>query len=1022
MALATVWSLADGNRASAQVKPPAAQAPSNQAAAPAGQGLPQQVNVVTVPAPAYFAALTLYQTGQFREAAAALSMLVTAPNRFSRTQQQMRQQVTARIGPIGNPAIYQRYMPAGRMPIEDICYFTMRGECNYQLGAYAAALLDYQAALGVHLSQPNWLEGITIPRVLQAAVTPAAPWGQRGTAPGDFPATVTVGGLTTFLRQSSPNQFRAPATTVYVQEIVRCTCLAIYRWHELVGPLREYHPFITALRDQIRRQPRLFNPWAQVWLQVESGMIAALEGKTAAATAKLQQAALFGELDHPLTGYALLMLGRLSRDKPDVAEDCFLQASLAAAHYNDLTLVQEALRSAAELHLSGGRQAKFAPLETAIVWASTAGSPPLEAALLLLAAEDDCRLGEIDSATARLAAATAIITPSEMATGRIGARLNYLNALVAYRRGNALVGEPALQAAIAYQRLGSFWQFRAGMLELASYMKVVPDHRAAELYAELFHELTQTDWLSDPLESLSQLVIPHAPSYERWLELPVVQHQNKLAFEVAERTRRHRFLSTLDLGGRMQALRWVLEAPQAAISKTALDERPQIQIRAPRYAEVSHRSRELITELRKLPLLPSEPDDVKRQKKLFAELKQTSAEQEMMLRQLALERQDCEMVFPPLKSTEQTQAELGEGQAIWSFLETSNHIHAFLLTREGVNAWQLDVSPSQVAARIRELLQHWGNPAANRPLTHRELADDRWQTTAQQLFQDLTKGGKPDFAAIKELIIVPDGELWYLPFELLLTPDDSTKPLITRVQIRYSPTAGLAVGDTRPHRPGVAAVVPAKALSQEQREAESERLSKLEQSVPDAVALHSKLHVDPALLSTLIDQLIVYHDVHVAGDAYHWPPIPLDAKDAVGGLAEWMALPWGGPDQMLFLGYHPPAERRHKGPAPVQPPNDLFLSICGLMAAGSRTVLISRWRTGGQTNDDLLRQFAEELPGATAAEAWQRAVQTITASPLVVAKEPRLKLEHSATDLSASHPFFWAGPLLADTGSPPRDK
>ncbi|HEV3341204.1 MAG TPA: CHAT domain-containing protein [Pirellulales bacterium] len=932
-----------------------------------------------------------------------------------------------------NPKVFEyRATRLANLPIDDICYFTMRGECSYQLGNYPAALLDYQAALATYMANPNWFDRLapggdpTRLDPMRPRSTSVVPWGQRGNLPGDFPATVTVGGVLPFITHvDTATRNTPPSKTIYVQEIVRCTALAIYRWHELGGPLCEYHPFSRQLTTLLRlqagsRQLPSANPWVGIWHEVESGMLAALEGRRAEAIPKLQQAALFGALDHPLTGYALLMLGRLSGDKPDVAENYFVQASLAAGHYGDLTVVQEALRAAAELHLSAGRKTKFAPLEPAIVWASTAGSLPLEATLLLLAAENDYQLGQIESATARLTAATALVTPTEMAAGRIGARLSFLNALVAYRCQNPLVGEPALQTALAYQRLGSSWQFRAGMIELANFTKTIPEHRAAELYADLFSGPTQAHWLTDPLESLSSLVIPHAPSYERWLELPLVARQGKLAFDIAERTRRHRFLSTLDLGGRMLALRWVLEAPEAALSRSALDERPQIQIRAPSYADVSRRSRELIAELRKLPLTPEEPEDVKRQKKLFAELKQTSVEQEMMLRQLALERQDCELVFPPLKPMEQLQAELGEGQAIWSFLQTSQHVHAFWLTKEDLLAWELEVSPQQIGARIRELLGHWGNPAASHPLTHRDLAYDQWRATAQRLFEDLMKGAKVDFATIKELIIVPDGELWQLPFEALLMPDNST-PLAARVRLRYSPTAGLAVGNARPHREGVSVIVPAKTASREQREAESEHLSELEQAAPDAVVLHPKLTVDPALLSTLIDQLIVCHEIRATGDAYHWSPIPLEAKGA-GGLTDWMTLPWGGPDQAFFLGYHGPGGNSRKGDAVVQPVSDLFLSLCGVMATGSRTVLISRWRTGGQTNYDLLREFTQELPHATAAAAWQRAVQTVTAAPLATDQEPRLKHERGAPDPSASHPFFWAGLLMADTGSPPRDE
>ena len=56
-----------------------------------------------------------------------------------------------------------------------------------------------------------------------------------------------------------------------------------------------------------------------------------------------------------------------------------------------------------------------------------------------------------------------------------------------------------------------------------------------------------------------------------------------------------------------------------------------------------------------------------------------------------------------------------------------------------------------------------------------------------------------------------------------------------------------------------------------------------------------------------------------------------------------------------------------------------------------RTILLTRWRTGGRTNFDLVREFASELPNAPAAEAWQRACLLAREAPLEASREPRLK-------------------------------
>ena len=77
-------------------------------------------------------------------------------------------------------------------------------------------------------------------------------------------------------------------------------------------------------------------------------------------------------------------------------------------------------------------------------------------------------------------------------------------------------------------------------------------------------------------------------------------------------------------------------------------------------------------------------------------------------------------------------------------------------------------------------------------------------------------------------------------------------------------------------------------------------------------------------------------------------------------------MPWGGPEQILLPGFHTAAESslRRTGSG-----NELFLATCGLMANGARTVLLSTWRTGGQSSFDLVREFAQELPHTSAADA-----------------------------------------------------
>jgi hypothetical protein len=1004
-----------------------AQTRSAGAQATVPRNAPREINGQMVPSPGYFAALALYQAGQYRGAWTAFSALVQPV-----PAQTLRRSQCA-------------------FPIDAICYFSMRGECRYHLGEYDAALQDYETALQIHLSHMHWLQNLPVAGVGQGVLPGAAvPWGQRDSLPGDYPATVTVSSLGHKLAYVTLapqfNQTLAAfsptpsALTICVQEIVRCTCLALYRWHRLIGPLREYHPFrerlpqvyggsgtVTVGQSRIVGRspvPPSPNPWLAAWSSIEAGMVAGF-WKPAVARGELTKAATLGGLDHPLTGYALLMLGHLAladRD-PDAAETYFLQASIAAAHYGDLAIVEEALRLAAEMHLSQQRPKRITPLDPAIGWASSAGSPPLLVSLQLLAAENDYQLDQPEGALARLNAASLLLAGTNMAEGRIGARLNYLRALVGYRLQNAALAEPALLAALVFQSKGSFWQFRAGAIDAAWQKGTLNERQAAELYATVLSDPSPVDWMVDPLEALSSQTIPHAALFERWFEAALARNDNKLAVEITERLKRHRFLSTLDLGGRLLNLRWVLEAPEAALGEDALLQRQWLLARVPRYAEAALQARQIQRELRRMPLAPETADEINRQNDLLADLKRISTQQEALLRQVALERQPCALVFPPLRTTEQLQAAMRDGQSMWIFFEGSKHLHGFLLTSKENRHWKVDAPPARVSGRIKSLLARLGNYGPNRPLTDGQFRSDRWRTDAAEIFNVLLKGSKFDFARpVEELVIVPDGDLWYLPFEALVAPQDSQQSLISQLPLRYSPTAGLAVGDLRPHRSGRTLLVASRASPKEQQQLESDRLIEFQDAVAGAEVLPAKSPAEPDMLATAIDQLVVSRDIPRNGDPYRWQPMPREGKQPSPTLSDWLSLPWGGPDQVSLLGFHCAAETAGKKVEPSTQANEVFLSLCGLMACGPRTVLISRWRTAGQTNYDLVREFARELPKSSASAAWQNAVRAVTAAPLATEKEPRLKHAPGAQPPPAAHPFFWAGLLLADTGSPPADE
>ena len=183
------------------------------------------------------------------------------------------------------------------------------------------------------------------------------------------------------------------------------------------------------------------------------------------------------------------------------------------------------------------------------------------------------------------------------------------------------------------------------------------------------------------------------------------------------------------------------------------------------------------------------------------------------------------------------------------------------------------------------------------------------------------------------------------------------------------------------------------------------------------------------VLAPLLDQLVVLDEIDLnRNDALAWSPLPRSRGKNADSLAAWMGLPFEGPERLVITGLPTAAETglkvsRRGDAGTAAPGSEMFQSVCALMASGARTVLVSRWRTGGQMNLQLVAEFVQELQHSPADVAWQRSILLAQETPLDAEQEPRLKrLADGVEPPGADHPFFWAGYLLVDTGTRPGEE
>ena len=264
--------------------------------------------------------------------------------------------------------------------IDSICYETMCGECYFQMGRFKDALDHYTAALSLFRNFSKWMTQVqfsAIRAVSSMNARKVCPWGAstRQALLGSYPSVEKI-----FQGQIDQSNVvanggiiqQANLYPVVVQEIVRCTTLAMRRRAMLLGPVAKYDPLTGDLVSAVMQPIGPPNHWSECWVNLERGLALAAAGQESQALSSLERSLLAGgQFDHQMTSVALLELGRhaLGRNDYDKASVYFQEASYSAVNYPDYGVLEEALRYGALTHLLANRKGLYPPLETALQWA-----------------------------------------------------------------------------------------------------------------------------------------------------------------------------------------------------------------------------------------------------------------------------------------------------------------------------------------------------------------------------------------------------------------------------------------------------------------------------------------------------------------------------------------------------------------------------------------------------------------------------------------------------------------------------
>lgn len=931
----------------------------------------------------------------------------------------------------------------GQRWIDSIAAAALLGECQYELGSLREAVAAYEDAMRLATVHGDWLLAVQFPpqRLRARGQARVANWGRsvRNALPAALPDTVSI-------RQGSNPEaalkkggvLAAPVNfPIRPQPIMLAIVVSIYRHGSILGEVASEATLLTDLRQVLAKRPAPLNHYSQSWVDVALGMACWAQGRTDEAFGRFKAGLLVeNQFDHPLTSWALIGMGRIALDAGRDAEAAafFEEATYTAADFGDARALEEAFFWAGTAHLAAGTRGAPATLVGGAAWAR-GNLPVLHARLLATQAECLAVAGDPTAAARILSGIDARLLRGDPGRGLCGVDVAYASATVAYRSGDSAGGDRELLRSIGIMQPRATRLFQtAKVVEwVRAGMSSLSDRRADELFRELLEDPRPRWFTIDPVGTLATLTAPRQEAFEVWGVIAARRGLEE-AKAVAEATARSRWLESQPLGGRRAAIEALIASQPNELSAADAGRRAAILARHPSLSVAIDSMARAGAALRAAAHDAQEaaPDGFAADAPEWRDYRQAATARAGIVAALAASREPTAFPFPPLLSPTEIRGRLRPGEVILSFHWTSTGLTGILEAADGKAAWDVK-QPGTLVREIAGLLKALCLFDATAAVPTERLATTDWRLAAERVERLLFKDARINLAddAVKELVIVPDGALWYVPFEILpagsgrqpLQPGAEPRLLRDTCLIRYCPTRSLAVdrfataADT-----GLVGMHLGRMHKADTLEASGKLGERLSLSLDHPVLLGGSSDVPLLMSASLVDRLLVFDEVPGDGSvaarplAVGWP-----GRSGMT-FGDWVASPRKRPRTVVLPGFQS-AAASGLARVPARPGDDLFLASMDLLAAGARTAVVSRWRMGGRSTVHLMEEFVadhchRDAAGKGAAvESWQRAVDIVSAEEPDIDREPRLTQSPGAVLGDSRHPLFWAGFMLIDCGN-----
>lgn len=908
--------------------------------------------------------------------------------------------------------------PNGRW-LDAIPVHAMMAECLYQAGDLAGAVDNIDAALALAIRHRGWLRSLTWADLASATMrTPdmAAAWAAPN-VPAIYPLpnriSIATGDvdLTAQLRRGGVIE-SARLTRIDAVEIMRGLATALYRRRVILGDLSGEFEIASQTLEALRYPPDL-PPIGRALIGSVRGCGKFAAGDKDALASDVGQSAVLPAGVHPLTPVLLLAAARQMAvtDNYAAAIPLAMRAATAASALGQPEWVGEAMAVAAGcVDGNSARQVQAAATSAAAAHLRRGSLASVGA----LAAGCDAALtaGDLPGATALLEQLSMILSQRGVGQPRWSAYGEYLTAAVAAGGGGS-IGDETKRIDEAVSRLLAFASgdtaglrrgggagrrgrgaapatprlYQLALVGAEARGRGVGGRAVDQRLMDYVADPPARVWRNDPVDAIAYLAFDRgrligdqiASAVKRGAPVDVWIHCDALL--------RNRFLSSLPLGGRVHQARRLASTDASLLPAEANTwlAKPPAQMAAMR------------TVLRAPAPAAGTPESFALGKTL-----------ESLATQVALSRQTMPTVAPRPLGDSQDLGNLPGGTALLTFVNVGGALIGTLAIGNDVKVWNVNAA-RQVPADVSKVLKGIG--ASGRPGSSRLDGQESWKSEAASLRGKLIPGEHlPALESVEHLVVVPDGPLWYLPFELLPLGDENAPLMGDKLAVRYAATPGLAIYPiAKPDADRPIGTV-SQLFFAPRDGAENDRLIG---QVVESIKQHEALPGSPAIASNLLGQRVGFLAVFGAVTPELGAPLGTlvsgyDKNPATAPLAAWMRFPSYTPTGIFLPGF-----RTAAGGAQLGDGRELFMTLIGLQLAGVRDIVISRWPVGGESTAVVSKEFLQELPFEGIEPAWRRAVQALRRSPLNPETEPLLGVkDQKLQELTGDHPLFWAGYLI----------